>query len=155
MARRPRACGYGVCVNQKGNVPAGAGRGIRGRREKPFTHSIAGVHGFRGGGVVNSVGSSGFLSVVWAGVRRRCPSCGQATMGQGRRMRESCQHCGWKFFRFGDGDWLVTWLIGYTVASVAMLVSWPLLHFATRLSLTAELAVLALIGAAVVAVLFP
>lgn len=70
-------------------------------------------------------------------------------------MREACPHCGWKFFRFGDGDWLVTWLISYTVASVAMLISWPLLHFTTSLSLGMELAILAAIGAAVVAALFP
>lgn len=107
---------------------------------------------------MNSVGttqSPGFLGVMLSGVRLRCPSCCEAPMGEGRRLNETCARCGWQFFRVGDGDWLVTWLIAYTVAAVVMLIAWPILHFTIDLGLMVEMAVLATLGALTVAALFP
>lgn len=104
---------------------------------------------------MSSVPSTGFLGVMLSGVRLRCPSCGQAPMGEGRRLKETCASCGWQFFRVGDGDWLVTWLIAYTVAAVVMLIAWPILHFTVNLGLMVEMIILATLGALTVAILFP
>lgn len=104
---------------------------------------------------MSGVGSMGLLGVVLSGVRLRCPACGDGPISEGRRLKEACSSCGWRFFRLGDGDWLVTWLIAYTLASVTMLVAWPLLHFTVSLPLAVELAVLGALAAAVVAALFP
>lgn len=104
---------------------------------------------------MSGVGSPGFLGVVLSGVRLRCPSCCEAPMGEGRRLKESCPRCGWQFFRLGDGDWLVTWLIAYTVAAVVVLIAWPILHFTTNLTLVTEMTILVVLGALAVAILFP
>ncbi len=58
-------------------------------------------------------------------------------------------------FPAGDGDWLVTWLIAYTVAAVVVLIAWPILHFTTNLTLMTEMTILVVLGALAVAILFP
>jgi len=76
-------------------------------------------------------------------------------MGEGRRLKQACGRCGWQFFRIGDGDWLVTWLIAYTVAALVVIVVWPILHFTTELTLMTEMIILAVLGGVAVALLFP
>ncbi len=104
---------------------------------------------------MSSAGSPGFLGAVLSGLRLRCPSCGQEPMGEGRRLKQACGRCGWQFFRIGDGDWLVTWLIAYTVAALVVIVVWPILHFTTELTLMTEMIILAVLGGVAVALLFP
>lgn len=102
----------------------------------------------------NSGGSSGFLGAMLLGMRLRCPACGQGEMSSGRRLKDACPNCGWRFFRLGDGDWLVTWIVAYTVAALVMLVVWPLLHVFAGLDLLYEVLICAVLGAVAVAVLF-
>lgn len=104
---------------------------------------------------MSSTGSTGFVGIVLSGLRLRCPSCGVEPMGEGRRLKEACGRCGWRFFRLGDGDWLVTWLVAYTVAALVVIIAWPIIHFTTSLSLMAEMIALVGLGAATVALLFP
>ena len=66
---------------------------------------------------MSNSGSPGFLGAMMSGLRLRCPACEEGPMGDGRRLKDACPRCGWRFFRLGDGDWLVTWIVAYAGSS--------------------------------------
>lgn len=104
---------------------------------------------------MSNSGSPGFLGAMMSGLRLRCPACEEGPMGDGRRLKDACPRCGWRFFRLGDGDWLVTWIVAYTLGALVMLAALPILHMFTAVGLLYEVIICAVAGALAVAILFP
>lgn len=96
-----------------------------------------------------------FVQAMWDGFRLTCPNCRRGPMVSRRRMHDACPACGHVFFVTGDGDWLVTWIVAYTVGAGLLLVLFPIIHFTFGLDLLTEIIVACIVGGIGVVWLFP
>ena len=97
---------------------------------------------------------AGFWRAFVLGWRLRCPACGEAHGQLGGQAHPACPRCGWQLMRAGEGDWLVTWLVAYTVGSVVLLLSLLLLYLLTGLDIATQLIISSALGVVATAVTF-
>jgi len=81
----------------------------------------------------------GFLRALWTGWRLLCPACGTGSLQEKGRLHPACPRCGWQLIRPGEGDWLVTWLVGYTVGAAVLLLSLLALYLFTNINIYIQL----------------
>ena len=94
----------------------------------------------------------GFFDALLTGWRLRCPACGEGRLHEGSHWHERCPNCNWTLTKPGEGDWLVTLLVAYTVGSVVLLLTLLLLYLFTNIGIYVQLvisSVLALVATAV------
>lgn len=96
----------------------------------------------------------GFARAFWTGWRLRCPACGEGSLEAAEGPRPVCPRCRWQLTKPGEGDWLVTWLVAYTVGSVGLLISLLLLYLFSGFGIGTQLIVSGLVGLAVMAITF-
>src|SRR5215469_16144924 len=88
-------------------------------------------------------------------LRRRCPVCGRGRIFSSHfRMNRTCPRCHVVFWK-DPGESLGAMYLDYAVATVAFLVAWLVVAFATHLPDAAQLAILCAVAVGAVVVAYP
>ncbi|HEY8497088.1 MAG TPA: DUF983 domain-containing protein [Limnochordales bacterium] len=96
----------------------------------------------------------GLARAFWTGWRLRCPACSDGSLEAGGQLHPACPRCGWQLTKPGEGDWLVTWLVAYTVGSVALLLSLLALYLFSGFGIGTQLIISSVVGVVATAVTF-